>query len=96
MQYGKNVAKICSILLDIWIWLTRYIITFVNEEIGEILSYSSGFPPVGNILAGFPLVDVLLWMELHSVEREVLVLQSGDEFFAQSIMIQRHHAKFVR
>lgn len=69
--------------------------TLINEEIGEILRYYSGVGSVRNILPGHPFVEILLRMELHSVERIFLVLQRGDELYAVLIVIQRQYVKFV-
>lgn len=51
---------------------------------------------MGNILASLPLVDVLLRMELQPIERIVLMLQCGNEFLTEFVVIERHHAKFIR
>lgn len=70
-------------------------LTLVNEEVGEILSHSGSFASMWNVLAGLPLVDVLLRMELHAVKRVVPVLHRRDELLTEFVVIERHHAKFI-
>lgn len=41
---------------------------FVDEEVREVLRRFDGIRRVGNVLVAYPLVDVLLRMELDAVE----------------------------
>lgn len=50
------------------------LLTLVNEEFCEILWYYSDINPMENT-PDFPLVEILLRMELQSVEREPFMFQ---------------------